>query len=799
MLTDLRRALRSLTHRPALTVLPLLSLLIGIGATTGVFSVVHAVLLRPLPYPDADRLVRVFEVGTPAQGGDLRSIAIPTLADWRRHVRLFEDIALYGATTFDLTEGGGAERVDGAIASASLFAVLGVSPASGRVFTSGEEQPGTAPVVVLSHGLWHRRFGGAVDVLGRTIRLNRRTFTVVGVMPAGFAYPAGAELWTSLAIDDEYDARGARHLSGLARLRPGVSLAAATADLLAAEQALAQVYPQNYAERGVRLIPLDERIVGGVRPALFVLAGAVLLVLLMACVNAANLLLARAIARRRDIAIAVALGAGRARLARQVLLEALALFVTAGLMGLALAAAIVQSARRLSAEVLPRAETIELHWPAVLFAVVVAGACGMLFGLVPVWQTFSVSPAASLLEGRRGTTGGRAVGRLRSALVVAQTAMAALLLVGAGLLVRSLQELNHVDAGLEVANVLTFDLSAPPAIASERDAVIGFFREVRDRTAAIPGVRGVALASRLPLSGADHSGGFRRDGEPVDPAREHSAQDRAVSAGFFRALGIPLLRGREFTDADHAGSSPVVVVNQAFVTQYFPTGDAVGQRIIPTRAGGVSREIVGIVGDTRQFALDRPALPEFYIPHAQDPWPFLAVAVRTTVDPASVLSEVRAIVAAIDPDLPLGNVQGMADAIATRGARRQLAATILGAFAVVAYGLAAFGLYGVVASTVAARTSEIGIRVALGASRSHVVRLAVTRGAAVAAVGVLTGLAAAVPLTRALRGLLFGVGTTDPFTFGLVGVLVTSIAVLAAIVPTLRALRVDPARALRGD
>jgi putative ABC transport system permease protein len=796
VLTDLRLALRSLARRPASNILPLFSLVLGIGTATGVFSIVHAVLLRPLPYPDPDRLVRVFEVSTPAQGSELRSIAIPTLADWRRDVHLFDGLALYGPATFDLAGGDNAEQVDGAVTSASFFHVLGVSPLWGRSFTGEEERPGSLPVALLGYGLWQRRFGASKDILGRTVRLNRRSFTVIGVMPPRFAFPAGAELWAPLSIDEEYGARGARHMSGLARLKPDVSLESATKDLLAAERELATRYPENYAERGVRLIPLEERVVGGVRPALLVLSGAVVLVLLIACVNVANLLLTRAAARRHEMAIALAVGASRLRLVRQMVCEALLLFVTSGVLGLVLAAAVVETVRRLSADVLPRAETVELNWPVAVFAALIAVATGVVSGLVPAWQASSVQPAPSLLEGRRGATGGRSTGRLRDGLILAETALAAMLLLGAGLLVRSLQQLNHVDPGLSVANVLTFDLSAPPGVAKGRDTVVEFFRTVRGQVAAIPGVLGVGFASRLPLSGADHSNGFKLEGEAADPGRERSAQDRAVSPGYFRALGIPVLRGREFTDADSATSPPVIVVNAAFARQYLRS-DAIGQRVVPSRAGGVPREVVGIVGDTRQFGLDAPVAPEFYLPHSQDPWPFLSIAVRTSGDPMTVLPQLRSMVATFDPELPLRRVRTMEQMTSDEGLQRRVVTVVLGVFAVVAYVLAAVGLYGVVALAVAARTSEIGIRVALGASRRHVIGLVIGRGVALAAVGVAGGLAAAMPLTIWLRDFLFGVTESDPVTLVAVGLLVPAIALLAAIVPTRRALAIDPVRAIQ--
>jgi putative ABC transport system permease protein len=651
---------------------------------------------------------------------------------------------------------------------------------------------------VLGHGLWQRRFGARDDVVGQTVRTNRGTFTIVGVMPPGFAFPAHAELWTSLAIDEEYAARGARHMSGLGRLKHNVSLESATAELLGVEQLLATRHPENYADRGVHLRPLEAQIVGDVRPALVVLSGAVVLILLMSCVNVASLLLTRAIARRREIAIRLAVGASRSKLARQMLCEALGLFGTAAILGLGLATAVVQAVRTLSPDVLPRADTVDVNWSVALFAILVATVSGVVVGLIPAVQAAS-APALSLGDERRGSTGGRSAGRLRASLIVAETALAATLLVGAGLLVRSLQELTRVDPGLPVVNVLTFELSAPPRVGKAPESVVAFFRDVRAGVSAIPGVRGVALASRLPLSGADHTNGFRLEGEIADPRQERSAQDRAVSSGFFRAIGIPILRGREFTDADTATSPPVIIVNEVFARQYFPAGDAVGQRMIPSRAGRRSREIVGIAGDTRQVGLETPAVPEFYIPHAQDPWPFLGIAVRTAGDPAMILPQVRALIASFDADLPLRRVRTMEQLTSDAGLRRRAIALLLSAFAGMAYLLAAIGLYGVVALAVAARTAEIGIRMALGAPRRAVVGLVVGRSVTLATMGALCGLIASLALTRWLGDLLFGVGASDPATLACVGLMIPAIALLAAIVPTRRALAVDPVRAIRAS
>ncbi len=793
---DLHMAWRLMSRRPGFTVLAVLTLALGIGATTGVFSIVNGVLLRPLPYPESERLLRVFETAPPAQGSELRSIAIPTLLDWRRDLKQFDDIALFGPTSFAITGDNRPEQLSGATATASLFTTLGVRPLLGRVFTPDEEHPGGPLAIVLSHRLWQRRFAADSSIVGKSVRLDRKAYTVVGVMPAGFAYPANAQLWASIGTDHEYDARGARHMSAIARVRRGVTASAALAELLAEEHRLAATLPKFYAERGVRVIPLAERIVGGVRPALLVLTGAVVLVLLIACVNVANLLLARATTRRRELALRTALGASRSRIVRQLLVESMTLFLTAALLGFALATLIVRAVRGVSTDILPRADAIQLDAGVLFFAIALALVTGVLFGLIPALQASAPAPASALLEGGRGSTSGRRSARLRGVLIAIETALAAMLLVGAGLLVRSMQQINAVDPGLSTKNVLTFGLEIAGG-GADPNADVRFFREVRDRIATIPGVRGVGLASRLPLSGADHSNSFYLPGEARDASTEHSAQDRAVSAGYFAGIGIRVRQGREFTDADAATSPPVVMVNEAFAHRYFPNENPVGRQITPTRAGSVPREIVGVVADTKQGALDDAVQPEFYIPHTQDPWPFLNVAVRTAGDPMLVLSAVQDAVWSLDRDLPLNNVLTLEQMTAESGAQRRLVAMVLMAFAGIAYLLAAIGLYGVIAYTVTQRTAEIGIRMALGAQRGSIGTLIVGSGVRIAMVGALTGLALALPMTRWLRGLLFGVTSSDPATYAIIAIMLPAIAIAASAIPAARAMRIDPVRAMR--
>jgi putative ABC transport system permease protein len=793
---DLRYATRALARRPGYTAAMVITLALGMGAATGVFSIVNGVLLRSLPYPDPHELTRIYET---TQTGELRSIAIPTLGDWRRTIRSFDAIALYGPTSFDYSDASRAEKIEGANASAALFSILGVRPMLGRAFLASEDKPGSASVVLLSHRTWLRIFNGDSSVVGRTITIDRQPVTVVGVMPPGFAYPVGAEIWSPIGADAEYDARAARHMAAIGRLRDGVTLEQATRELLQQERELAKVYPAIYEGRGIRLIPLDERIVGDVRPAILMLGGAVLLVLVVACANVANLLLARAASRQRELAVRTALGGSRGRIARQVFMESIVVFTVAGAVGIALALALVQIARGLPPDVLPRASEIDVDGTVLLFAALSSGLTAALFGLLPAIQAARTAPGEALTDGSRGSTSGRRKGRARASLIVAEAAIAALLLVGAGLLVRSLQQLNRVDPGFPADKIATFNVSAPSAMTSDRHATVEFFRVLRERLASMPGVAGVGMASRLPLSGEDHSNGFRLPSDPAGQLSDRSAQDRAVTPGYFKAMGISVVAGREFTESDGATSAPVVMVNRAFADRYFPGVDPIGQRFTPSRADGLSRQVVGVVADTRQFGLDEAALPEFYIVHAQDPWPFLNVAVRAEGSAASVLPAIRQVIREIDPQLPVGNVRTIASVAADAGARRRLIATILGAFGVAAYLLAAVGLYGVISYAVAEETPSLGIRMALGAQRSRIARMVLMRAMGLAGIGVAIGLAASVPLTRFLRGMLYGVGEGDPITYVGVAILLPLVAVVASALPARRAMRIDPARAMRAE
>ena len=798
LLQDIRYSVRALMKSRGLVLLAVLCLALGIGTNAGLFGLVNGVLLRPLPYAEPARLVRVFET-PPRDPDELRSTALPTIADWNRELRSLEPVASYSPWSFDVTGGDRPEQIEGASVSRELFPVLRAQPLIGRTFSADEDRPTGPRAIVLGHELWQRRFGGDSAILGRSLTLNGVQFTVVGVMRPGFAFPPGAELWASTAVDHEFEARDARHVSVLGRLQSGATIETARAELQDIERRLAERFPKNYANYGVKLIPLHERITGNIRPALLTLFGAVTFVLLIACANVANLLLARATSRRTEMALRAALGATRGRIVRQLVTESVMLSVVGGAVGAIVATLMLSVLRALGPSNIPRLGDVTVDTRVLAFTFLVAMITGLVFGLAPALAASRVDPHTMLQEGGRGSTPARVRQRVRGALVVAELALALVLVVGAGLLIRSLHALTTVDPGVRVENVLTFHVGLPPAKHADRAYIVEFYRQLRERLGTAPGAVAVGLASRLPLSGDDHSARVRLEGEPDVPGSGRQMQDRAVSPGYFRALGISLRTGREFTNADASNSPPVVIVNESLAGRLFPGESALGKRIIPSRAGNVSREIVGVVADARQFGVDVPAEPEFYIPHAQDPWPWLNVVVRTAGDPARFARAAEAAVWSLDPNMPLTQVRSMEDMLAASLAPRRFNMIVLGVFAVVALLLAVVGIYGVMASLVAQRTREIGIRVALGAGRSHVMTLVVGHASMLAGIGVAVGLAAAMALSRVMSGLLFGVGPMDPVTFVATGVLLGGVALAASYVPARRAMRVDPVVALKND
>lgn len=799
-----RHALRQLRRNPGYTTAVVVTLALGIGAVTAVFSVVNGVLLRPLPYPEPDRLVRVYSTG---EHGHLWTSSPPDFTDWRAQARSFEVMAAGHATILTLTGEGEAERLQGARVTPGFFEVYGVSPRLGRGFVSDEERPGSDDVVVLGHGVWLGRFGGDASVLGRTIRLNGSPYRVVGVMPPGFDAPGGSSLWIprSFSAEDLTTQRGAHYLNVVGRLAPDASVSAADAEMRAIAARLEAEHPDTNTGWGATVQEMRETVVGDVRPALLVLFGAVGLVLLVACANAAGLSLTRAAGRQRELAVRAALGAGRGRLAGTLLGESLVLAVLGGLGGLLLAHLGTELLLALRPEDLPRIDEVRVD-PAVLaFAAGASLLTGIGFGILPALQASDRDLHGRLKEGDRAL-GGRSSPRLRSLLVAGEIGLCVLLLAGAALLGRSLLKLQAVDPGFRIENVLTLNVSLPDARYGpdeSREFVRGLLEEAR----ALPGVEAAGVIFGLPLTGFGYSISVERlDGGPAyeRPGEEKSVQVRVVSPEYFQTLGIPVLRGRGFDRGDREGAPPVAVLSEGAATLLWPDEDALGRTlelgtrlgVAEHRAGG---EVVGIVRDVRHDGPHRPAPPQVYVAHAQFPVDFLSLAVRTGGEPAALAGPIRRLVRGVDPDLALSEARTMEQWLGESLARSRFFALLLGLFAVIALLLAAVGIYGLVAYGVRRRTRELGVRMALGAASADVLRLVVRQAAAVAGAGVALGLVGAFLLTRTLRGLLFQLSPTDPATLATVTVVLIGVAMAAAWIPARRATRVDPLLALRQE
>ncbi len=793
---DLRFAFRSLTKRPAFTVVAILSLALGIGANTAIFSVIDAVLLRPLPYTQPDRLVDLYES---SQNVDYGSVSPANFRDWQVQNTAFSSLAGYISGDVNLQGVSNPERLSAEYASDNIFSLLGARPMLGRTFRPGEDRDNAPHVAVISEEFWRRRFGGDPNVIGRTITLSGDPYTIVGVMPASFRFPAtvSRDLWMPLQLHPEqYAQRGSHWLNVIGRLKPGVDLATADAQMRQIAGRLAVQYPQQQKGRSTKAMPLRKDLTGTVRPALFVLLGAAGLVLLIACANVANLLLARASDRRREVAIRLALGAGRARLIRQFLTESVLLAIVGGAIGLALAYSGAGVLLKLAGSAIPFGTDVGFDPTVFVFLLIVAVATGVVFGLVPALQSTQVDLQSDLKEGGGKGSAGRGRQRFRSLLVITETALALVLLVGAGLLMRAFIRLQSTDTGMVTRNVLTMHLSVPQTYDSTVST--RFYQPAMQRIEAIPGVRAVGLISRLPLQSSYSNGTVSIVGRPPDkPGNEPFAENRDVSAGFFAALGIPLLRGRNFTHQDRPGTEPVLIVNHAFASKYFPNADAIGQRIRVTDS--ISAPIVGVVGDVRESRIDWPSAPTLYYSFLQQPRNDMTLVISTTVAPTSIMNAVRAAIHSVDANQPVYEVKTMDDVVAESVSSTRFSFWLLGTFAAIALALAAVGIYGVMSYMVTQRTREIGIRMALGARHSAVMQLIVKHGMSLAIAGLAIGTVIALALTRVLASMLYGASATDPATFAGVALLLGIVALVASYVPARRAAAVDPVIALRSE
>ncbi|MCW5970731.1 MAG: ABC transporter permease [Blastocatellales bacterium] len=800
---DIRYGIRSLWARPLFTLVAVAALGLGIGANTAIFSVVNALLLQPLPYSQPERLVWIWEIN-PGSAIENEPISIPNYRDWREQNQSFSELTAWARTQVVLTGAGEPERLAGSVVVSNFFATFGAQPLLGRTFTSEENTPGQNRVVVLSHAFWQRRFGARADIVGQPITLNGVPHTVTGVMPATFKQPepgigANPEFWMPLGIDASGDGRRSDFLRVVGRLKDGVSVESARAEMAAIAARLAAEYPGPNAGWTVKVLTLHERFVGDVRRALLILLGMVGCLLLIACANVANLLLARAASRAREIAVRAALGAGRMRLVRQFLTESSVLALLGGAAGLLVAFWGVAALVSLAPPNLPRLDEITVNRSVFLFTLGVSLATGMIFGLAPALHATRIELNEALKESGRSAGLGRRGGRLRSTVIVAEIALTMIMLVVAGLMIRSFVKLQGVDPGFRPERVLSFQLLLPRTKYPEGPQVAAFFAQLRERLAALPGVESAGAIDAVPLSGGGNMLAFSVEGRPAPPPEQVvDAEAYLVMPGYFSTLGIPLARGEEFS-SQHAAETPgVTMINETMARRYFPDEDPIGKRItLGSPQRGPWLEIIGVVRDVKHTDLGAEPYPQMYGAHAQQPSRLLSFVIRTKSEPLSIVSAVRSEVRSMDADLPLARITTLEQMFSDSIARPRFNTALLAAFAVVGLLLAAVGIYGVIAYGVTERTHEIGVRIALGAGRGDVMNLVIGQGLKLAVMGVGIGAAGALAVARLMSALLFQTGAADPLTFAGVGLLLLGAAALACYLPARRATRVDPMTALR--
>ena len=797
---DVRYAVRSLVRAPAFATAALLTLALGIGATTAVFSVVYGVLLRPLPYAQPERLVQLWETSTRTPG-DRNPVSVPNYRDWVSRNRSFAGSVAYAFNLFTVSGDGTPEQIQGAQLLGDLTGVLGVRPILGRGINLQDER---ARTVVVSEGLWRRRYGADPSVLDRTIRMNGEPYRVVGVMPTSFRFPRdGVELWTGyqmiLTRPEWAEQRGRRFQRAIARLKPGTTVASANADLDGIARQLATEFPDANPGAGAVVVPLHEQIVGNVRPALLVLMGAVGCVLLIAAANVAHLLLARTTARERELSLRAALGAGRSRVVQQLLTESLVLAALGGAAGVLLAHASVALLRGLAPDAMPRVEDVRLDRWALAFSAATVLVTGTLVGLIPAMRGARRELASSMREGSRGSGAGRQRHATQAILVVAEVAASIVLLIGAGLFLRSFQRLSAVDSGVEPEGAVAMLVAASPTKYPDAARQRAVFERITERVASIPEVQAVGLCDCRPPSYGRSAGSVAVEGGTTDPRETPNAYTLRAGASLFAALRIPVLAGRTFTPIDRDGSPLVVVVSHTFAQRHLARdpGAAVGRRL--SFGGDDLRTVVGVVGDVRYSGLAEPPDPVVYFPFAQDPFVGMEMFVRTAGDPMRVIPAVRRAVLEVDPELPISRISAVEADVAQSIASERFNTTLLALFGAVAFALAVVGIYGVVAYGVTQRRHEMGVRIALGAQRRDVVRLVVGRALRPVGAGVAIGLVVAIGVTRVAQGLLYGTSAHDPATYAAVALTLLSVGAVAAYAPSRRAARADPVSALRAD
>jgi putative ABC transport system permease protein len=812
LLQDLRYSARRLAKSPAFTAIVVLTLALGIGANTAIFSAVNAVLLRPLPYHEGHRLVTIEHL-YPSLDGMEAPVSVPGFLDYEKKGRSFESMAVQTSWQANLTGVGQPVRMQGQRVSGKLFATLQVPALLGRTLQPGEDVAGREHVAVLSYAAWQRLFGADPGIIGRSLALNGEAYEVVGVMPSGFRdfFDRNAEIWAPLVFrPDQMTDENRTHefLNLIARLKPGVPLEQAQGEMRTLAEQLKRDYPDSYAPSWSLLVTgLSMQATGDVRPALLVLLGAVGFVLLIACANVANLLLARAAARSKEIAVRTALGATRERLLRQLLTESILVSLAGGAVGLALAYLGVRALVAMNVGNLPRADEIGIDVTVMVFTLVVSLLAGVLFGLAPAFHTATANVHGALKEGGRGSTADRKSHALRRSLVVTEVALALTLLTGAGLLLKSFARLQGVDPGFDPGSLLTFNLALPQTRYPSDTAQAAFFDQALPAIARIPGVTGVGGTTVMPFGGSWSTGSFEIEGYQTPENQPGPWGDiRIVSPGFFEALRIPLLRGRYLADEDRQGSRMVAVIDQEFVRRYWPKENPIGKRFTFGPPDGVTDttqnewiEVVGVVGHTAHEGLDADPRLQLYLSYRQVAQPFMAVAVRASGNPERYVNLVRDAVRSVDSDQPISGVSTMEDLVSRSVGQRRLSMMLLSLFSGIALVLASVGIYGVMSYSVTQRSRELGVRIALGADRGDVLRLVLRQGMGLAVLGIGIGLGAALALTRLIESQLYGVTATDPSTFILVAGVLTATALLANLIPAVRAMRMDPAVVLREE
>jgi len=807
LLKDLQYGLRMLASNPGSTVVAMIALALGIGANSAIFSVVNAVLLRPLPYKDPSRLIVIWETKL-SKGIAQEQVSPPDYRDWVEQQQVFEQIAALREQPAVLTGGQLPERVETALISPGAFELLGVKAGLGRTFLSEEAEPGRNRVALLSYGFWERRFGGDPGILGKQAVVDGNSLTIVGVMPRGFRLlDTPSELWMPYTLDaKELSQRGFRTLRVIGRLKAGVSVDQASGEMRSIAGRIERQYADTNSGYSTKVVALRDQLVGDIGPTLWTLLGAVVFVLLIACANVASLLLARAGSRDKEIVLRMALGANPARVLRQLLTESVLLALAGGLLGLALAAWGVAMLAQFGPASLPRLAEINIDWRVMAFTLTVSLATGIVFGLAPALLTVRTDLNSVLKTSGRGNTGSRTRALWRNALVTSEIASCVVLLTGAGLLIRSFLQLESVNPGFRPDHVLTMQIALPETRYSGQKVAL-FYHQLVDRLHALAGVQYAGIARNLPLSGADASLNFVVENRPVESAAEQSrAKYRAASADYFAALGIPLVRGRFFDRTDGERTPGVVIINNTMARRFWPNEDPIGKRMKAGFDGSQWCTVVGIVGDVKHTGLDAATNAEMYYHYLQIPSELMGfvegtmtLVLRTQSEPNSMVAAARGEVQKLDPDLAVFNVKTMQDLVGGSLAGARFRTLLLGVFAGIALILAATGLYGVIAYAVTQRTNELGVRMALGAQKSDVLKMVVGEGAQLAAIGIGVGLVVAFPLMRIISRLLFGVNASDPLTFAATSSLILLVALTASYLPALKAIKVDPLVALRHE